>query len=226
MRVLLWSVAILFLFVVVPARSQERVTTLTRKGLFGPVEMNRGQQGRLRRDPDFDRGRRFDDDGGNSAFVRFVPVNQSGIVGFCVLRQVTVNNTPALHFKCHATGFDKDSPYVSLVYDVQSIGPNDANAILVGQPNVCRPGLQAGQAGALTLAQMVPGGNPYWTPLVGATSRTLEITSFTQGPGGNFVSLGALGTMSIRRDTAFGPAFQINANRLQIQACGDIVFGN
>jgi len=171
------------------------------------------------RDRDRSLPQRNNDD--NGAMVRFVEVNNSGIRGKCDITQIFINGTPALHFDCKANGFDPNFPYVSLVYDVRSIGPRTPGAILNGNPNVCLPGIPAGQPGALGLLPMIVGGNPYWQPLVGSNNRSLEITSF----GVNFTNLANIGTMSVRKDTNFGPVFQVNAARLNLQACGNVVFG-
>jgi hypothetical protein len=155
-----------------------------------------------------------------SATVKFVSVNDSKIAGKCSITQIVVNNTKALQFDCRAHGFDRDSVYASFVYDAKSLGPAGSGAVLSGAVNVCLPGILPPDPGALTIPQMIPGGNSYWQPLVGASVRTLSIVSF----GANYTDLINLGTMSIRKDTAFGPVLALTPQRFPIVACGSLSF--
>ena len=162
-----------------------------------------------------------DDSPFNRAASALLPVNQSGIFAQAEIKQ---RGDGSIVVRAAATGLIPGNTYVSLFYDLGSIGPRFPTAILLGTPaapaNVCRPGTQNPvDPRFLTFAQMVVG---VWS----APDRNGAsfLNAVLSGPAAAPINL--YGTMSVRLDTQPGTPLPAapDPNRFQIRACGDVVF--
>ncbi|MGH9839981.1 MAG: hypothetical protein ACREEM_14450 [Blastocatellia bacterium] len=164
--------------------------------------------------------------GAVEGFADLNPINRSGIRALINVKKIGQTET----ITGFATNMDPHKAYISLFSDAGSPGSGPCACIpsnpAPGAPAALQATCKTTAAPPVNFNQMVIG---YWLPLIGSTTRTLQVLK-AGGPAEPapqaFVALENIGSVSVREDTQLGqplPAAH-DPNRFQLRACGKFRF--